>query len=112
MAVDPYSSLMAAAKRANASSERDEIRWAVANVYTPLDQIDLDSIPSCAAVNLLRAYRDRPEKLFDSLYTKILPSKDEVNRLAAGSDDGVALLEHLDAIRAAAAQSEQIVDDE
>lgn len=99
---DPWAGLMTASKRPNAASERDEIRWATANIYVPLDQIDLTTVPSMAAVSLLRTYRDRPDQLFDKLYTKILPSKEEVNRLSLGSDDGVELVEYLETIAAAA----------
>lgn len=56
-----------------------------------------------AAVSLLRTFRENPADLFKSMYAKILPSRDEVNRLAASSDDGEALVEHIEAVAALAA---------
>jgi hypothetical protein len=70
-------------------------------VYHPLPSIPTDSVPSVAAVSLLRAFRENPTDLFKSMYSKILPTKEEVNRLARKSDDGDDLLAHLDEIAAA-----------
>lgn len=100
---DPFRRLSESAKRPNAASERDEIRWACAYITSPLEDIPTDSVPSRAAVELLRAFRENPTDLFKSMYAKILPSKEEVNRLAKRSDDGEALLEHLYAVAAASA---------
>lgn len=49
----------------------------------------------------MRAFRENPTDLFKSMYAKILPSKEEVNRLAKRSDDGEALTDHIDAVAAA-----------
>ena len=104
--IDAWARLAAAAKRPNASSERDEIRWASAYIYSPLDEIPIDAVPSVAAVSLLRAFRESPTDLFKSMYAKILPSKEEVNRVAKRSDDGDALTAHIDAVAELASDSE------
>ena len=99
---DPWKPLFEAGLRPNVS-ERDEIRWVAAYLFTSLDLIPLEGVPSLAAVTMLRVYREAPALFFDKMYSKVIPSREDINRLSKGDDGGSALDDHLETVAAAAA---------
>lgn len=73
------------------SSELDDIRWVVANRLIHVSHLDSEEIPSASALSILEWAQASPSNFGDLLrtnYSKLLPTKSELEYANRFADDG------------------------
>lgn len=77
----------------------DELRWAAKYAFYHPAEIDPSTVPSRAAVLLLKIVHDDKQRFFEQ-YTKLLPSKTQIEASERFRDDGRNALSALEAFAA------------
>lgn len=93
---------LAHAAKARVAGELSVIRWVADNFYVDPVNIESGKVPSVAALNWLRYLQedDSSHAGFWSQYSRLLPSKTQMEQDAARRDDGRAIFDLLDKIEA------------
>lgn len=74
---------LALAAKGRTANKVNEIEWVAESMHMPLEEIDLETIPSPAAVGLLDYAWNNPKDFYNSLYKATVPSKRDIDRIAS-----------------------------
>lgn len=90
---DAYERMALVARGKKAGAIRN-VNWVANNIEIPLDKIDVNEVPSPAAVWMLRMGKVRPHEFMD-LYAKLIPNRAQVEEEMKFDDDGEDVLDLL-----------------
>ena len=104
---------LAAVAPAGACSEREAASFVFEYAAVPVNQIPQDAVPSKGAVGLLKWVHASPSNaatFYSGIWSKLMPTKSQLDAEARFSDDGSSELEIISRLETSLAETENEID--
>ena len=102
---DPWANLARLVPQSKRANARLEAEWVHGHMLADADEIDVESIPSRGAIALLKEARRLTGVFYERIWSKLLPSRAQIEKSERLEDDGRDVIETIERVRKASRDS-------
>ena len=104
---DPWANLARSIPQSRKSSARAEAEWVHGHMLADADEVDIDTIPSRGAIALLKEAKRLPGVFYERIWSKLLPSRAQIENQERLEDDGRNVIGLIERVRKASRDSSE-----